>query len=140
MERFGMVAALVTVAGFGSTGCMVSAEPGELSVSTSYYSPMHYNGHVVYYDTVGLPIYYVGGSAVYVPSTHSSYGAYRTHYTSHRGNYNRWYGSRGRQLRTRSAARSTRRAKPARRARPARSVKPARRGHPQKHGGKSHRR
>lgn len=128
LERFGMVAALITVGGLASTGCMVSADAGEGSVSTSYYSPMHYNGNIVYYDTAGLPIYYVGGSAVYVPSTYSHYGAYRTHYSTHRGNYNRWYGARGQRYRATGRAPARRHAQPARRGQPVRRGQPAHRG------------
>ena len=95
LKRIGLVAALIAVGGFSLSACVLSAEPGEVSVGTSYYSPMYYNGYIVYYDSVGSPIYYSGGATYYVPSTYGQYHAYRSHYTTHRGNYNRWNSSQG---------------------------------------------
>jgi hypothetical protein len=95
LKRIGLVAALLAVGGLSFSACVLSAEPGGASVSTSYYSPMYYNGYIVYYDTAGLPLYYIGGAAYYVPATHGQYHSYRHHYTTHRTHYSQWYSSRG---------------------------------------------
>jgi hypothetical protein len=100
LERFGLVAAMVAVVGFSFSGCVVSVDPAPVSVGTSYYNPMYYNGYVVYYDTVGRPIYYVGGSMYYIPSTYVHYHALTGHYATYRGNYHRWYGAQGHRYRT----------------------------------------
>lgn len=99
-KRFGLMLALVGAAGMSSSGCYVSAAPAEPVVATNYYTPLYYNGYVVYYDDVGRPVYYAGGVRYYIPPTYVGYNRYVVHYRTHRVHYNRWYGSRGHRYRT----------------------------------------
>lgn len=57
------------------------------------YSPLMYNGYVVYYDASARPYYYVGGIRYWVPQVY--WGRYRTHYYRYRTHYWRWHRSRG---------------------------------------------
>lgn len=93
--------AFAALAGFGLGGCTVGVSAGPVPVATSYYSPMYYNGYVVYYDQLGQPIYYANGARYLVPRTYAHYGRLRLHYRRHRRVYHRWYRARGRRLRRR---------------------------------------
>lgn len=95
-----MLMALVGATSMLGTGCYVSAAPAEPVVATSYYTPLYYNGYVVYYDDVGRPVYYVGGARYYIPATYVGYHRYTDHYRVHRVHYARWYGARGHRYRT----------------------------------------
>jgi hypothetical protein len=64
-------------------------------IATGYYSPLYYDGYVVFYDDSGAPYYYMGGRTVYIPRTHRDYNRYHSHWRTHRGNYRRWYKSAG---------------------------------------------
>lgn len=100
VKRIGLMMALVGAAGMFSSGCFVSASPAEPAVATNYYTPLYYNGYVVYYDEVGRPVYYVGGARYYIPPTYVGYNRYISHYRVHRTHYHRWYGHRGHSYRT----------------------------------------
>jgi len=106
---------LILVGGLStvSTGCVVGvSEPAEPTVNTSYYTPMYYNGAVVYYSAAGLPYYYLNGAAVYIPRTYYGYNRYYSHWSANRVYYSRWYRARGhryRSYRTRNYRRSHRR-------------------------------
>lgn len=78
-------------------GCRVTLGPGH--VATSYYTPLYYQGYVVYYDEVGRPVYYANGARYYIPAGYVDYGRYAAHYRTHRVHYNRWYRSRGHRYR-----------------------------------------
>lgn len=96
------VAAVFMLAASQVTGCWFRVRPaGGVVVATSYYTPMYYNGYIVYYDAMGLPIYYVGGVRYYVPRHHPRFHLYVGHWRRHRYHYNRWYRSRGYRLRRR---------------------------------------
>lgn len=94
------VAAVFLLAASQVTGCLFRARPGVV-VATSYYTPMYYNGYIVYYDAMGLPMYYAGGVRYYVPRHHPRFGLYVGHWRRHRGAYGRWYRHRGFRLRRR---------------------------------------
>jgi hypothetical protein len=93
----------VVVAGWvmillGVSGCIVVPEPGVGiygGPGSPYYSPLYYDGYVVYYDTAGLPYYYLGGSPVYVPRRYREYDRLVTHYRLHQSHYDRWNVSHG---------------------------------------------
>ncbi len=121
----GTIAVFVGAMGllFAFSGCTVgfrapSVEVSGPAIATSYYTPMYYNGYIVYYDN-GRPIYYVNGVRYFVPRTYANYGRLTVHYRNNRGYYHRWYKSRGHRHRgyRRGARRRGRRgrAKPARR-------------------------
>jgi len=54
------------------------------------FSPLYYEGHVVYYDTVGYPYYIVEGGRYYIPRTHAHYRLYVRHYHRHPTAYRSW--------------------------------------------------
>jgi hypothetical protein len=100
MKKYGLIPALIGVMSITAVSCVFSVDPAPVSVGTSYYNPMYYNGYVVYYDTLGRPIYYVNGATYYVPSTYVHYHALSRHYVTYRHHYHRWYGSHGHRYRT----------------------------------------
>ena len=67
--------------------------------TSNYYKPLYYNGYVVYYDTVGRPLYYVNGGTYYVPPSYLYYNRYVSHYRMYRPYYQRWYRSSGHRYR-----------------------------------------
>lgn len=77
--------------------CMVAAgcviRPYHSAPVATYYTPMLYNGYVVYYTADGMPYYYVGGIRYWVPRGY--WGSYRAHYYRYRGHYWSWYRHRG---------------------------------------------
>jgi hypothetical protein len=103
LRAVGFAAMLLTAAGLvaaSTSGCTIRARTPSVTVSgpriaTSYYTPLYYRGYVVYYDTVGRPVYYVNGVRYYVPRTYAYYGRYVSYYRRHRGAYRRWYRRRG---------------------------------------------
>ena len=99
VKNLALTLALVAAVGMVSSSCFVSTS-GEPVVSTGYYTPQYYNGYVVYYDTLGRPMYYTGGVRYYVPATYMHYNSYVSHYRTHRVHYNRWNRSRGHRYRT----------------------------------------
>jgi hypothetical protein len=99
IKRIGLMLALVGAFGMSSSGCFVSTS-AEPAVATNYYTPLYYNGYVVYYDNFGRPIYYVNGAMYYVPSTYMYYGRYVSYYNTHRAYYHRWYRARGMRYRS----------------------------------------
>jgi hypothetical protein len=95
-------AGAVIAMALGTSGCVIRARApavtvsaGTTAVATPYYTPMYYNGYVVYYDNGGLPIYYVNGAAYYVPRAYPHYGRLVGHYRTYRPHYQRWYSSHG---------------------------------------------
>lgn len=54
------------------------------------YQPMQYEGAVVYYDSVGAPIYYVDETVYYVPRTSVHYHSLSSHYRVHARGYQTW--------------------------------------------------
>lgn len=83
----------------GLTGCAVGMRaPGSGVFVEGGYSPLYYGDHIVYYDSFGRPIYYVGGNVHYVPRSYVHFGLLQRHYRVNRGPYQRWYSSRGRRL------------------------------------------
>jgi hypothetical protein len=72
-------------------GCYVYADTPSAAVATDAYSPMYYDGNVVYYDSVGAPFVWIGGSVRYVPRTYVHYDVLRSHYRRHSRGYHRWY-------------------------------------------------
>lgn len=98
-SRFGatllMGLALSSVLG----GCIVAADPlPPPGVAVAAYSPLYYNGYVVYYDDGGYPFYYVGGGVRYVPRGYEHYDVLVSHYRAHpeayRSGYARGYAYR----------------------------------------------
>lgn len=86
-------------AGVAACRVTVDPQPSRVVVGTSYYAPLFHNGYVVYYDSVGRPIYYVNGVRYFVPRTHARYDLYLRHYRRHRRAYRRWYRARGHRYR-----------------------------------------
>jgi hypothetical protein len=77
----------------GAAGCYVEATP----VVDYGYTPVYYDGALVYYDGFGRPYYYRGGAVVFVPPTAPRYGYYVDHYHRYAPQYQRWndhYGER----------------------------------------------
>ena len=92
MRKLLLVAALGTAV--LASGCVVrTVPPPRATVVTYDYTPMLYNGYVVYYDVAGRPYYYVGGMRYWVPRTY--WPRYRGYYYRHRRYYWRWYHHRG---------------------------------------------
>jgi len=89
---------LVVVLMLTMTGCVAYLPSGVGvygGVGIGYYSPLFYNGYVVYFDGVGLPYYYRGGRIVYVPRSYGGYRGLTRHYQRYRKEYHRWYRDRG---------------------------------------------
>jgi hypothetical protein len=74
-------------------GCIVYAD-SDAAVVVGY-EPPHYQGHVVYFDDDGVPVYYVGPTIYVVPTTSVHYRVLVGHYRSHRVEYFRWYREQG---------------------------------------------
>jgi hypothetical protein len=129
INRISLAAALVGGFALLGSACYVGASPEGGVVATSYYQPMYYNGAIVYYDSGGLPYYYSGGATVYVPSSYPGYHSYRTHYTSNRTHYNRWYSSRGHRYKTHRRGAQSRRGRAQPRGRGHGHAKPQGRDH-----------
>ena len=68
------------------SGCVVHAEPAVVET----YEPLYYGPYVVYYDDVGVPYYYEGGTIVYVPRTYARYDILVGHYHRHHVSYRSW--------------------------------------------------
>ena len=87
-----MALALCTTLG----GCIVAADPlPPARVAVAAYSPLYYDGYVVYYDDWGYPFYYVGGGVRYVPRSYAHYDLLVRHYHEHPEAYRRVYGRSG---------------------------------------------
>jgi hypothetical protein len=59
------------------------------------YQPQFYDGYVVYYDSVGRPFYYEGGTAYWVPATSPLYVGLVNHWNVYGQAYGRWYSHYG---------------------------------------------
>jgi hypothetical protein len=98
--RIVVLAGLLAAAAVTS-GCVIPAPPARMTVSaptvvaSGGYSPMQYEGYVVYYDDYGRPMYYVNGAPYYVPTSYPHYHSYVTHYNAYGVAYRNWYGSYG---------------------------------------------
>jgi len=82
------------------SGCVTLVGPdGTLYTAAGpavpYYDPFLYDGYLVYYDSAGLPYYYLNGEPVYVPQDAGGYGNLIEHYRTYRPNYEQWYRTRG---------------------------------------------
>lgn len=79
-----LLAGLVVV-----SGCYVTAEPAAAVGVT--YTPMRYDGYVVYYDA-GEPFYVVRGRRHYIPRGNPRYQRYIRHYQTYRDHdaYHQW--------------------------------------------------
>lgn len=66
-----------------------------LPLAHNGYQPHYYLGFPVFYDGVGLPIYYSAGTGYRVPSTAPGYSGYVRHYRQRRVAYLKWYRERG---------------------------------------------
>jgi hypothetical protein len=69
-------------------GCRVTAEPVAPMVTVDY-TPMRYNGYVVFYDA-GEPYYVVSGRRYYITRSNPRYQRYVRHYHTNRDAYGRW--------------------------------------------------
>ena len=69
-------------------GCYVDLPP---PATVGAYEPLYYDGYVVYYDARGLPYYYAGGEAFWVPPGYAYYDTYVSHYRANWGPYHAWY-------------------------------------------------
>ena len=103
VKKIALMVAMVGAIGIVSSGCYVGldAEPAGPVVSYGGYTPLYYNGAVVYYAAAGLPYYYYGGRMVYIPRTYVGYNRYYNHWYSNRVRYRTWYTHRGRHPRYR---------------------------------------
>ena len=101
VKRIAVVLAMVGAFGLASSACFVAVdEPAGPVVSYGGYTPLYYNGAIVYYDAAGVPFYYHGGRTVYVPVGYRT--RYVSYYRRHRVRYNSWYRHRGRHARYRT--------------------------------------
>jgi len=92
------IGAAVAVLLLGVGGCAAYLPPGAGvygGVGVNYYSPLYYNGFVVYYDNLGSPYYYLDGRINYVPRSYPYYGNLVIHYRRYRPEYHRWYRNTG---------------------------------------------
>jgi hypothetical protein len=96
VRRLTVAAVLLGAAGF-LPGCYAEAEPAYVtSADVDYgYVPAYYDGYVVYYDTIGRPYYYNGGSVVWIPPSSPYYVGLRNHWHAYGHAYPRWYSSYG---------------------------------------------
>ncbi len=74
-------------------------------ILTSYYTPLYYDGYVVYYDGAGRPYYWAGGRRIWVPRTYAGYNRYHSYWRTHRAHYRRWNREHGRRYRSYRRAR-----------------------------------
>ena len=54
------------------------------------YTPLYYQGYVVYYDDGGAPYYIHGGARIYISAGYREYPTYVRHYHRHRTVYRDW--------------------------------------------------
>jgi len=68
-------------------------------VETTYagWTPLYYDGYLVYFDASGRPFYYPGGRATYVPRHWNQYVTAISRYRTHGRHYSRWYQRYGHQ-------------------------------------------
>jgi len=87
------LAVLLACCGATTTGCYAEAVPPP---AYDYgYSPMYYNGAIVYYDGVGRPYYYGPGGVVWIPRESPYYVGYVNHWHAYGPAYRGWYARRG---------------------------------------------
>ena len=102
----------VLVAGVASvtalSGCYLEARPATVDYSYGGWTPYYYNGNLVYFDTLGRPYYYGGGSLIYVPSTWSYYGTAVNAYRINGYRYRAWHSRYHRPTYYRSPVRANR--------------------------------
>lgn len=97
LTRTGLAVAIVAGALLGPSGCVVAPYPTEVAISgpaVYYYTPLFYQGYVVYYDN-GRPYYYRNGVNIYISTNYSGYRGLVAHYHKHRPQYERWYHAHG---------------------------------------------
>lgn len=81
-----------------SAACVVEEEIPPPVVAEGY-SPVFYDGYVVYFDEVGRPFYYVNGAVVWVPPTSPLYLGLVEHWRVHGPAYRNWYARHGERYR-----------------------------------------
>ena len=64
-------------------GCRVTTEPVAPVVTVDAYTPLRYDGYVVFYDA-GEPYYVVRGRRHYIPRSSPRYQRYVRHYHTYR--------------------------------------------------------
>ena len=89
-------------------GCYVVAEPAAPTVVETY-EPVYYEGHVVYFDTVGAPYVVVHGEVRHVPRSYAHYDVLVSHHRAHPRAYHAEHGRQEPARRGRSGHRSDRR-------------------------------
>ncbi|PKN47524.1 MAG: hypothetical protein CVU59_02575 [Deltaproteobacteria bacterium HGW-Deltaproteobacteria-17] len=77
----------------------VQAQRYVVPVESGYagWTPLYYDGYLVYFDTAGRPYYYPGGRATYVPRHWNQYTTAVSRFRTHGRFYNRWYQRYGHQ-------------------------------------------
>ncbi len=91
-------AALTAACAPALAGCVVEEAPP--AVAGDGYTPLTYDGYVVYYDAAGQPFYYADGVATWVPRGYAHYDRYVSHYRANWRRYNTWYSRGGYRYRT----------------------------------------
>ena len=91
---------LLTFAGLAWSGCILRPRAIYVGPPVEYgYTPLLYNGYVVYYDQGGIPFYWYSGGRIFIPMGQRGY--YVDHYHSHNHAYWRWHKHRGKHYRSR---------------------------------------
>ncbi len=95
--RTALAAAIAAGVLLGPSGCVMAPYPTEVAISgpaVYYYTPLFYQGYVVYYDG-GRPYYYQNGVNIYISTSYSGYRGLVAHYHKYRPQYERWYHAHG---------------------------------------------
>jgi hypothetical protein len=97
-----LLAGLCVVLGTGLvTGCLVPASgyvEADAPVVEFGYSPILYNGYVVYYADGGSPYVWISGAQTWIPEPERP--RYVAHYHQYSSAYQDWYRNRGHTYRT----------------------------------------
>src|SRR5258708_1548431 len=89
--RYTLLAIAALVVPLGGCYAYVDPEtPVEVVDGDEGYTPLYYQGNVVYYDTVGLPFVWFGTAPFYVPHDYYGYGSLVNHYRYHAHAYHNW--------------------------------------------------
>ena len=100
LKRTTLLLVLLTLAGLAWSGCILRPRAIYVGPPVEYgYTPLLYNGYVVYYDQGGIPFYWYSGGRVFIPMGQRAY--YVDHYHSHNQAYWRWHQHRGNHYRSR---------------------------------------
>ena len=97
-KRTALAAVITAGVLLGPSACVMAPYPTEVAISgpaVYYYTPLFYEGYVVYYDVRGRPYYYQSGVNIYISTGYSGYRGLVAHYHKHRPQYDRWYHSHG---------------------------------------------